>query len=160
MFRRTADEQEVSELEVTPYPNDLGVDARESDVSVVAKGARLEGKVAISGSLQVEGQIKGEIKADGDVELLPQGVVEGDIEGQNVRVAGILTGHVVAKNKAHVSPGGRVEGDITSNALIIEEGAYFIGSSIMGEKVPEDESTARPLPRGRHEAIGNLDEPG
>src|SRR6266542_6257622 len=106
MFRRTADE-EAPEIEAMPRPSDLGMDARASDVSVVGKGARLEGKVAVSGSLQVEGHIKGEIKAEGDVELLPQGLVEGDIEAQNVRVAGSLTGHVVAKNKAHVAPGGR-----------------------------------------------------
>jgi cytoskeletal protein CcmA (bactofilin family) len=156
MFRRTADE-EAPEIEAMPRPSDLGVDARASDVSVVGKGARLEGKVAISGSLQVEGHIKGEIKADGDVELLPHGQVEGDIEGKNVRVAGRLTGRVLAKNKAHVASGGRVEGDITSNALVIEEGAFFIGSSIMGDKTLESAGRANPVPRGRHEAIGNLD---
>jgi cytoskeletal protein CcmA (bactofilin family) len=156
MFRRSADE-EAPELEPMPEPRDLRMDARESDVSVVGKGARLEGKVAISGSLQVEGHIKGEIKADGDVELLPQGQVEGDIEGQNVRVAGRLTGRVLAKNKAHVASGGRVEGDITSNALVIEEGAYFIGSSIMGDKTRESGAGAQPVPRGRHEAIGDIE---
>jgi cytoskeletal protein CcmA (bactofilin family) len=157
MFRRTAGE-EVSELEPMPQPSDLRMDAQVSDVSVVGKGARLEGKVAISGSLQVEGHIKGEIKAEGDVELLPQGQVEGDIEGQNVRVAGKLVGHVMAKNKAHVASGGRVEGDITSSALVVEEGALFNGSSIMGDKGREG-SQPKPdsAPRGRHEAIRNLD---
>jgi cytoskeletal protein CcmA (bactofilin family) len=156
MFRRGTGE-ETTELEAMPRPNDLRMDARESDVSVVGKGARLEGKVAISGSLQVEGHIKGEIKADGDVELLPQGQVEGDIEGQNVRVAGKLVGHVIATNKAHVARGGRVEGDITSSALVIEEGALFNGSSIMGDKGREESPRTKPAPKGRHEAIGNLD---
>jgi cytoskeletal protein CcmA (bactofilin family) len=155
MFRRAAGEE--AELEPMPQASDLRMDARESDVSVVGKGARLEGKVAISGSLRVEGHIKGEIKADGDVELLPQGQVEGDIEGQNVRVAGQLVGHVTATNKAHVAPGGRVEGDITSSALVIEEGAFFIGSSFMGDKAREALPRPQQTPKGRHEAIGNLD---
>jgi cytoskeletal protein CcmA (bactofilin family) len=159
MFRRSTDE-EAPAFEAMPQPGDLRMDVRESDVSVVGKGARLEGKVAISGSLQVEGHIKGEIKADGDVELLAQGHVEGDIEGQNVRVAGRLTGHVVAKNKAHVAPGGRIEGDITSSALVIEEGATFIGNSIMGEKAGGGVSRAQPASRGRHEVVGDLEGPG
>ena len=156
MFRRTAGD-EVSELEPMPQPTGLRIDDQGSDVSVVGKGARLEGKVAISGSLQVEGLIKGEIKAEGDVELMPQGQVEGDVEGQNIRVAGKLVGHVMAKNKAHVASGGRVEGDITSSTLVIEEGALFIGSSIMGERAREGTGRREPATRGRHEAVGNLD---
>ena len=98
MFRRDQHE-ERSEDEPVPGPTEAPVGAPKADVTVVGKGARLEGTVSISGSLQIEGHIKGEIKADDDVELLPHGRVEGDIEGQTVRVAGTVMGHVVAKGR-------------------------------------------------------------
>ena len=105
--------------------------AENGEVTVVGAGARLEGNVVSAGSLRIDGQVKGQINADGDVVLSPQSQVEADIRSQNVSVAGRFKGNIVVKGKAHLARGGRVDGNITSKTLVVEEGGVFHGQSIM-----------------------------
>lgn len=101
------------------------------EVTVVGVGARLDGNVVSAGSLRIDGQVKGQINADGDVTLSPQSQVEADIRAQNVSVAGRFKGNIAVKGKAHLARGGRVDGNITSKTLVVEEGGIFHGQSIM-----------------------------
>jgi cytoskeletal protein CcmA (bactofilin family) len=101
------------------------------EVTIVGAGARLEGNVVSAGSLRIDGQVKGQINADGDVTLSPQSQVDADIRAQNVSVAGKFKGNVIVKGKAHLARGGRIDGNITSKTLVIEEGGLFHGQSIM-----------------------------
>ncbi len=105
--------------------------ADNSEVTIVGAGARLEGNVVSAGSLRIDGQVKGQINADGEVTLSPQSQVEADIRAQNVSVAGRFTGNIVVKDKAHLAKGGRIDGNITSKTLVVEEGGVFHGQSIM-----------------------------
>jgi len=102
-----------------------------TEVSIVGTGARLEGNVVSAGSLRIDGQVKGQINADGDVTLSPQSQVEADIRAQNVSVAGKFKGNLIVKGKAHLARGGRIDGNITSKTLVVEEGGVFHGQSIM-----------------------------
>jgi len=101
------------------------------EVTIVGTGARLEGNVVSAGSLRIDGQVKGQINADGDVVLSPQSQVEADIRAQNVSIAGKFKGNVIVKGKAHLAHGGRIDGNITSKTLVVEEGGIFHGQSIM-----------------------------
>lgn len=105
--------------------------ADNGEVTIVGVGARLEGNVVSAGSLRIDGQVKGQINADGDVELSPQSQVEADIRAQNVSVAGRFKGNILVKGKAHLARGGRVDGNITSKTLVVEEGGVFHGQSVM-----------------------------
>jgi cytoskeletal protein CcmA (bactofilin family) len=104
------------------------------EVTVVGQGAKLEGNVVSAGSLRIDGQVKGQINAEGDVLLSPQSQVEADIRAQNVVVAGRFKGKIDVKGRAEISRGGRVDGDIVSKTLVVEEGATFQGQSIMDQQ--------------------------
>ncbi|HJS27205.1 MAG TPA: polymer-forming cytoskeletal protein [Actinomycetota bacterium] len=104
------------------------------EVTIVGQGARLEGTVVSAGSLRIDGQVKGQINAEGDVLLSPQSQVEADIRAQNVVVAGRFKGAINVKGRAELARGGRVEGDITSKTLVVEEGGIFQGQSIMDQQ--------------------------
>lgn len=127
--------------------------ADNGEVTIVGAGARLEGTVVSAGNLRIDGQIKGQINADGDVTLSPQSQVEADIRAQNVSVAGRFKGNIIVKGKAHLARGGRIDGNITSKTLVVEEGGTFHGQSIMdgsgggGATVRVDEAAD-----GRHAA--------
>ncbi|HEU4865662.1 MAG TPA: polymer-forming cytoskeletal protein [Actinomycetota bacterium] len=112
------------------------------EVTIVGQGARLEGTVVSAGSLRIDGQVKGQINAEGDVLLSPQSQVEADIRAQNVVVAGRFKGAINVKGRAELARGGRVDGDITSKTLVVEEGGIFQGQSIM------DQQPAQPA--GKH----------
>jgi cytoskeletal protein CcmA (bactofilin family) len=118
-------------------PGAPGIDRTEArmadngEVTIVGAGARLEGNVVSAGNLRIDGQVKGQINAEGDVALSPQSQVEADIRAQNVSVAGRFTGNIQVKGKAHLARGGRIDGNITSKTLVVEEGGVFHGQSIM-----------------------------
>ena len=142
-----------------PRPDRKGTDmADNGEVTIVGAGARLEGTVVSAGSLRIDGQIKGQINADGDVSLSPQSQVEADIRAQNVSVAGRFKGNIVVKGKAHLARGGRIDGNITSKTLVVEEGGTFHGQSIMdgsgassgsGQAAAGEAAQGRPQPQGQ-----------
>jgi cytoskeletal protein CcmA (bactofilin family) len=136
IFKR--DEDEADAVEATApapeatNPKRKGAEMADNDeVTIVGAGARLDGNLVSAGSLRIDGQVKGQINADGDVSLSPQSQVEADIRAQNVSVAGRFKGNIVVKGKAHLARGGRIDGNITSKSLIVEEGGTFHGQSIM-----------------------------
>jgi len=122
------------------------------EVTIIGAGAKLEGTVVSAGSLRVDGQVKGQINADGDVMLAPQSQVEADIKAQNVSVAGRFKGSIVVKGRTELNRGGRVDGTITSKALVVEEGAVFQGQSIMEQQPPPQAQAAPAPPAARAEA--------
>jgi cytoskeletal protein CcmA (bactofilin family) len=116
--------------------------ADNGEVTIVGAGARLEGNVVSAGNLRIDGQVKGQINAEGDVALSPQSQVEADIRAQNVSVAGRFKGSIQVKGKAHLARGGRIDGNITSKTLVVEEGGVFHGQSIMDGMTPESAKQA------------------
>src|SRR4051794_22118880 len=57
-------------------------------LSILPKGARLEGKLRAACSLQIEGEFEGSIVTDGDMVLAPGSHVEAEIHARNVIVGG------------------------------------------------------------------------
>ena len=133
IFKRDEDEADAVEATAPATTHtQKGADmADNGEVTIVGAGARLDGNVVSAGSLRIDGQVKGQINADGDVSLSPQSQVEADIRAQNVSVAGRFKGNIVVKGKAHLARGGRIDGNITSKTLVVEEGGAFQGQSIM-----------------------------
>lgn len=129
------------------------------EVTIVGTGARLEGNVVSAGSLRIDGQVKGQINADGDVTLSAQSQVEADIRAQNVSIAGRFTGNIVVKDKAHLARGGRIDGNITSKTLVVEEGGVFHGQSIMDAGTSSGSSSASAASSSTGAAAGGKKEP-
>jgi len=124
------------------------------EVTIVGQGAKLEGTVVSAGSLRIDGQVKGQINAEGDVLLSPQSQVEADIRAQNVVVAGRFKGTITVKGRAELARGGRVDGDITSKTLVVEDGGIFQGQSIMDQQPAQapPQKTAAPAKGAATEA--------
>ncbi|MGH2681016.1 MAG: bactofilin family protein [Actinomycetota bacterium] len=125
--------------------------AENEEVTIVGAGARLEGNVVSAGNLRIDGQVKGQINAEGDVALSPQSQVEADIRAQNVSIAGRFKGSIQVKGKAHLARGGRIDGDITSKTLVVEEGGIFHGQSIMDGSPAAEGTKAQGVPQPRTE---------
>ncbi len=140
IFKREDDEADVARTTVPEGRPDQrrerNMAEQDAEVTVIGAGARLEGNVVSAGSLRIDGQIKGQINAEGDVTLSPQSQVEADIRAQNVTVAGKFKGNVIVKGKAHLARGGRIDGNITSKTLVVEEGGVFHGQSVMDGAAP------------------------
>jgi cytoskeletal protein CcmA (bactofilin family) len=111
--------------------------ADEGEVTILGQGASLEGNIVSAGSLRIDGTVKGQINADGDVVISPQSHVEADIRADNATVSGKFKGNIVVKGRAELSRGGRVDGNITCKTLVVQEGGVFQGQSIMDQQAQQ-----------------------
>jgi cytoskeletal protein CcmA (bactofilin family) len=114
----------------------LGKDKRENETekskveTILGNGTKVEGDIYTKGSLRIEGEVIGNIKAEGDLFIGEDGSLQTEIEARNVVLAGKVKGNIIALQKLKILPSGVLNGDIKANKLIIEEGAIFNGSSV------------------------------
>ncbi len=99
--------------------------------SLLSKEVKIEGDIQGSENLQVEGKFKGSIKLAGDINIGPTGVVEADIEADNVIIQGQLSGNVTARKQLQIQSSGQLLGDCMVQSIDIREGALFEGRSKM-----------------------------
>jgi cytoskeletal protein CcmA (bactofilin family) len=101
---------------------------RSSEISVVGRGTKIEGKVVAAGSLRVEGEVKGSITARGDVSLSPEGRVEANIEAKGITLAGQVKGHLNADGDVSLPADSRLDGNIKAHNVMA-------GGAVNGEIV-------------------------
>jgi cytoskeletal protein CcmA (bactofilin family) len=99
--------------------------------SLLSKEVKIDGDIQGSENLQVEGRFKGTIKLAGDVYVGTTGVVDADIEADNVVIQGQLNGNVLARKQLQIQSSGKLVGDCTAQSIDIKEGALFEGRSKM-----------------------------
>ena len=98
----------------------------------VHRGTVINGEVSGTGRVRVHGEIRGDVRIDGVLEVAESGSVEGAVvEAREVKVLGRVKADVVATGKVEIWKGGVLVGDVSAPALDIEEGATFNGFSHM-----------------------------
>ena len=113
----------------------LRIVAGENAISIIGSGMRIEGDLVTDGTVRIEGQIKGTIRAGKAVVLGKDAEVIGDIHTQDAVVGGRLVGTLVAESRLELQSTCVVEGSIRASAahLKLEEGARFNGQIEMIE---------------------------
>ncbi len=99
--------------------------------SLLSKEVKIEGDIQGNEDLQVDGQLKGSIKIDGDIFVGPTGTIEADVEAENIVVQGQITGNVLARKQLQIQSSGKLLGDCIAQTIDIKEGALFEGRSKM-----------------------------
>jgi cytoskeletal protein CcmA (bactofilin family) len=113
--------------------------------SQLSSDLTITGNVQTTGDIQIEGKIKGDIRAH----LLTVGegaTVEGEIVADDVVVNGRVIGRVRGL-KVRLTSSAKVEGDIIHKTIAIESGAHFEGS-VQRQEDPLNTTGAakKPLP--------------
>jgi len=112
------------------------------NLSTLSADLKFDGNVSGSGDLQVDGQIKGDVKV-GRLIVGETGAIEGSVSADYVEVRGRIVGAVSGKQVKLVST-AYVDGDITAEQLSIDIGAYFQGRCIQGSRGAAPASAPRP----------------
>ena len=99
--------------------------------SVLSKKVKMEGDIRGDEDLRVEGHFKGTIKVTGDIFVGQSGVVEAEVEADNVVIQGQVTGNVMARKQLEIQSSGQLLGDCRAKSIDIREGAIFEGRSSM-----------------------------
>lgn len=104
-----------------------------SNITFIATGCKVDGDVNCIGNLRVEGEIAGNVTAQGDVEISADGRLVGDLlSAHNVVVYGYAKIKIRARGQLRIHKNAVVDGDVAAVALDIENGARFVGYSSTG----------------------------
>jgi cytoskeletal protein CcmA (bactofilin family) len=110
-------------------------------VSLLGKGAEMNGEIAFTNGLRVEGIIKGKVRSEATLEIGPGGLVDAEVRVRRIGISGEFHGVIYAADRVEIHKDGKVYGDIFSPCLIIEAGAVFDGRCNMSdEKKPSVQS--------------------
>ena len=124
--------------------------------SLLSKKVKIEGDIQGDEDLRVEGHFKGTIKVGGDFFVGQSGVVEAEVEADNVVIQGQITGNVLARKQLEIQSSGQLLGDCQASSIDIREGAIFEGrSSMLKTSVPPAGSTASSSTSAQSEAKVN-----
>lgn len=119
--------------------------------TLVARTTTVVGDIHFSGSLDVEGTVKGNIIADSGkdalVRIVEKGRVQGEIRAPSVIVNGVVEGNVYAAKHLELAPKGCVHGDVYYSLLEMAAGSEVNGGLTHIEEPsssPEKNVTATP----------------
>ena len=101
--------------------------------SLLSKEVKIEGDIQGNENLQIEGKLIGSIKLVGDIYVGPTGIVEANVEADNVVILGQVSGNVTARKQLQIQSSGQLLGDCTAPSIDIREGALFEGRSKMNK---------------------------
>lgn len=86
--------------------------------TVIAPGTIIRGTVESEGSVEVYGEVQGDITTVKDLTL--KGKVQGNATGGNVEASGLqMVGNIVASGIAAIDSGSEVEGDVAAESMTL-----------------------------------------
>lgn len=104
----------------------------QNELNIINAGTYLEGTIETKGSVQINGKVKGMVKAADEVRVGRSGEIVGEVYAKSARVAGKIEGDVYIEQKLTLEETSSLNGNLTAAKLIIDEGAFFNGKSDMG----------------------------
>jgi cytoskeletal protein CcmA (bactofilin family) len=111
------------------------------------RGASFEGKVSFSGTLRIDGHLRGTARSDGTLVVGEAGLVQADLEVGTLVVRGTVVGSVQARDRVEIASTGRVEGELVTPLLSVEEGGELKARVRMSATADLHETEARSTER-------------
>jgi len=112
--------------------------------TLINEGTEIEGKVTFSGTVLLNGRIRGEILSSDSLVVGEKGVVNASIRAGVVEISGEVVGNVSATDRIELHANCRVYGDIEAPVVIIDEGALLEGQCRMTKGRPKDITGSSP----------------
>jgi cytoskeletal protein CcmA (bactofilin family) len=98
---------------------------------LIGAGTSIEGNVAFSGGLRVDGQVRGNIVSEegkpGTLVISEQARIEGEIRVPHIVINGTVVGPVHSTEYVELQAKANVTGDVQYNALEMQLGAVVQG---------------------------------
>jgi cytoskeletal protein CcmA (bactofilin family) len=107
-------------------------------VNMISEGTKLDGTLNTKNDIRIAGTLDGEARAEGKIIISSTGKVDGNIEGVDADIAGKIDGEVRVTNKLVLRKSAIIEGDIYTKTILAEEGAQINGSFHMNENIESE----------------------
>ncbi len=119
---------------VIPTPGPTAAPPPTMKNSVIGKTIFIKGHIFSDEEVYIEGKIEGKLNIKHRVVVGKSGVVNADIEANEIIVKGTVNGNVKGIYKVEIVPDGVLNGNILSPTVKLAEGAIFKGSVDMPSK--------------------------
>jgi cytoskeletal protein CcmA (bactofilin family) len=96
----------------------------------IGPNCHIQGTIQSDGNMRIEGVFQGELDTAGNLVIAESAKIIAQVVANNVSVAGAVKGNISA-NRIEILETGRVWGDLTVNSLLLNEGAYLRGQTMM-----------------------------
>ena len=107
--------------------------------TILSSKAELIGDIKITGSLLVNGQLKGNVLAEKDsqaqVLISEQGQVEGEVHAPHIIVNGQVNGNIFASEKVELGKSANVSGDVHYEMMEMVMGAKVNGRLLQSSQI-------------------------
>jgi cytoskeletal protein CcmA (bactofilin family) len=114
--------------------------------SLIGSGTVIKGDIVSNGDVRIDGKLIGNISGSAKVLIGAEGIVEGDIEGQQADILGTVTGRISISELLNLRGKAVVQGDLRAGKLQIEPSVTFNGKCQMGQSASVVEMPAEDLP--------------
>lgn len=101
-------------------------------ITVLGPEASFKGELTLRGAAKILGEFDGSITAAGEVHVGASSVCQATIEADSILVDGTVNGDLIARERLQLTNKARVQGDVSAAALIVAEGASFVGRCAVG----------------------------
>lgn len=107
-------------------------------INIIAAGTLINGDIKANGDIRVDGQVIGNLIAQGRIVIGGSGQVEGEIHCQSGDFSGEVQGKVYVSELLSIRASASITGDIQTQKISIEPGAVFTGNcSMQSAQQPE-----------------------
>jgi cytoskeletal protein CcmA (bactofilin family) len=112
----------------------LGAGAQRGATTVIGTESAFKGDIASKGDVVIAGTIEGEVKSDAKITIAVGGVVTGRLVAHEIVVEGKLAGDAIGSKSVSLMNGSDLRGDVSTQMIMIEPGATFVGRCSMPEQ--------------------------
>ena len=105
--------------------------------TLIGAGTTLKGDISSNSDLRIDGTVIGNISSSAKIVIGSNGVVEGDLSGNQADIVGKVTGNIRAKELLQLRGECEVTGNLYAGKLQVEPTAVFNGQCHMGNNVVE-----------------------
>ncbi len=118
----------------------------------IPSGTTFAGNIDTLGGVRVDGTVKGNVKAGGDITIGGDGAIEGSVNAINVNIAGRINGNLTATGAVQMLSGAKLIGNLTASSFAIEHGAYYTGKCTISDGKDQVPSAAAEASEKKHES--------
>lgn len=115
--------------------------------SLIGAGTTIKGDIVSSGDVRIDGTLIGNIQCAAKVLIGQDGVVEGDIEGQQADILGKVSGKIQVTELLNLRGNAIIRGNLRAGKLQIEPSVTFNGQCHMGKEASVVEMEIEEFPK-------------
>lgn len=113
-----------------PQPSRPAPSAGRQIETVIGPNCYVQGTIQSDGGVRIDGVFQGDVDTTGNLIIGESAKVVAEINANNISVGGAVKGNI-SGNRVEILETGRVWGDLKVNSLLLNEGAYLRGQTMM-----------------------------